>query len=93
MSTSPPLHIFSGGVIMCYNEGANLDNFKQTDNLPLTLEASDIAKLLNISKANAYQLLHSKSFPSVQVGRRLIVPKPAFIKWLENPLYMNLKGE
>jgi excisionase family DNA binding protein len=78
---------------MCYNEGANLDNFKQTDNLPLTLEASDIAKLLNISKANAYQLLHSKSFPSVQVGRRLIVPKPAFIKWLENPLYMNLKGE
>ena len=69
----------------CYNKSAKLDIDNQIDRLPLTLDATDIAKILGISKQNAYILMHRKDFPSVQIGRRLIVPKLAFIKWMENP--------
>lgn len=75
--------------IICYNEEVklNIDNsIKDFDDLPLTLDANDIARVLGVSKQNAYTLLHRKDFPSVQIGKRLIVPKPAFIKWMENPL-------
>lgn len=58
---------------------------KSLDELPLSLSVSDVAKVLGISKHNAYILCRSKGFPSVRVGRRIIVPKPAFQKWIENP--------
>ncbi len=74
----------------CYNYSCceNIDNLipKDFDELPLTLDANDIAKVLGISKQNAYILLHRKDFPSVQIGKRLVIPKPAFIRWMENPL-------
>lgn len=38
------------------------------DELPCVLSANDLAKVLRISKANAYNLLHSKGFPHAQCG-------------------------
>lgn len=71
----------------CYNNVYNLDIDKpiKTCELPLTLTVDDIAKALGISKQNAYILCHRKSFPCVQVGKRLVIPRAAFVKWLENP--------
>lgn len=71
----------------CYNSVYNLDIDKpiKTCELPLTLTVDDIAKALGISKQNAYILCHRKSFPCVQVGKRLVIPRAAFEKWLENP--------
>jgi excisionase family DNA binding protein len=63
----------------------SISKYKNVDELPLTLTVKDIAKVLGIGKPNVYELCHSKNFPSVIIGRRIIVPKPAFIKWLENP--------
>lgn len=53
--------------------------------LPLTLKVDDVASVLGIGKANAYDLCHSKNFPSVIIGKRIVIPKPAFIEWLKNP--------
>jgi excisionase family DNA binding protein len=61
----------------------NLDN--QIEKLPLSLTVSDISRILGISKQNAYNLCHSEGFPSVQIGKRLIIPKLAFVEWLKNP--------
>ena len=55
------------------------------DALPLSLTVEDIAKVLGLSKKNAYELCHSKGFPCVRAGRRMIIPKLAFIKWMESP--------
>lgn len=64
----------------------NIDNrIKNLDELPLSLTVTDIAKVLGISKQNAYMLCNSDNFPSVRVGRRIITPKLAFIKWMEQP--------
>ena len=54
------------------------------DQLPLALCADDVAAVLGISRANAYTLMHSKDFPTITIGKRMIVPKDKFIKWIDD---------
>ncbi|KNY25021.1 helix-turn-helix domain-containing protein [Pseudobacteroides cellulosolvens] len=64
----------------------NLENkITSVDQLPLSLTVSDISHILGISKQNAYNLCHSESFPSIQIGKRIIITKLAFIEWMKKP--------
>ena len=56
--------------------------YKTLDELPITLNATDVAETLGLSRAGAYNLLASKGFPTLQIGSRKIVPKERFIEWL-----------
>ena len=56
--------------------------FKSFDELPLTLNATHVAQALGISLAGAYDLMHSRGFPSLQIGARILVPKTRFIEWV-----------
>ncbi len=73
----------------CYNkeEAVILDNriCSFNDELPLVLTVEQVGEILGICKANAYSLCHMKDFPAVKVGKRLIIPRPAFLLWMENP--------
>ena len=51
--------------------------------LPLSLNANDIAAVLGISRANAYTLMRAKGFPTIFIGKRMIVPRDKFIEWME----------
>lgn len=51
--------------------------------LPLSLNANDIAAVLGISRANAYTLMRAKGFPTISIGKRMIVPRDKFIEWLD----------
>ena len=42
-----------------------------------------IAVLLDINVIKAYELAKRKDFPTVRIGRRIVVPKQAFHRWLE----------
>jgi excisionase family DNA binding protein len=53
------------------------------DQLPLALCADDVAAVLGISRANAYTLMHSKDFPTITIGKRMIVPKDKLLAWME----------
>ena len=53
------------------------------DQLPLALNADDVAAVLGISRANAYTLMHSKGFPTIKIGKRMVVPKDKLVKWME----------
>lgn len=57
--------------------------YKSYEDLPLVLSAKEISAALCISRSGAYALMALKDFPTVKVGNRKIVPKEAFIKWLE----------
>jgi len=52
------------------------------DELPLTLCAEDVATVLGISRTNAYALLHREDFPTLHIGKRLLVPRDEFIQWI-----------
>ena len=59
-------------------------NYTSFDQLPLVLNADQLAKVLGISRANAYALLHSKGFPTLRIGKRMVVPKDKLLEWLEH---------
>lgn len=48
---------------------------------PLTLRVEDIQKILRLSRASAYELIKQEGFPSVRVGRRILIPRDAFFRW------------
>ena len=61
-------------------------NFTSIDQLPITLSADQVAQVLGISRAGAYTLMHSKDFPTIQIGKRMVVPKDKLLAWMEKQL-------
>lgn len=57
--------------------------YTEYNQLPLTLNAADIAKVLGISRSGAYNLLHRKDFPTILIGKRLLVSRDKFLEWME----------
>ena len=70
-----------------YFYGKDMKNMTNTytsiDQLPSTLCAEDVAQVLGISRAGAYTLMHSKGFPTIQIGKRMVVPKDKLLAWME----------
>lgn len=61
------------------------NEYKSLEELPLFLSAEQVATVLGVSRANGYQLFHTKGFPVLTVGeRRLVCPRDAFLKWIRN---------
>ena len=58
--------------------------YKSYDDLPLCLNAKTVAEVLGIAQSSAYELMHSKDFPTVKVGSRMVVPKERFIEWVNS---------
>ena len=54
--------------------------------LPITLSAEQLAQVLNISRAGSYQLMHAKGFPTLKIGKRMVVPKEELRKWMDDKL-------
>ncbi len=51
--------------------------------LPLVLNATQLAGVLNISRANAYNLLRREDFPTLRIGKRLLVPRDRLVCWMD----------
>lgn len=58
--------------------------YKSFEDMPLYLNADQVAALIGISRAGAYQLMHAKDFPTVRIGRRMVVSKERLIQWLDD---------
>ncbi len=59
-------------------------NKKTLDDYPVSLKMTEIAEILRINKTKAYELAKREDFPAMKLGNRIIVPKAAFKKWLED---------
>ena len=53
------------------------------NDLPLVLNAQQLAGVLNISRANAYKLLHREDFPTLHIGKRMLVSRDKLVKWMD----------
>ncbi len=60
-----------------------MTKYTTIEELPMALKADDIAQILGISRANAYTLMHSENFPTLRIGKRMMVPKDKFLAWME----------
>ena len=49
--------------------------YKTYDELPLFIDAKTVSSVLGISRSGAYELMHQKSFPTLKIGARIVVPK------------------
>ena len=63
--------------------------YKSYDELPLMLSVPQVAGVLGISRAGAYELARSQGFPSLTIGSRIVVPKDKFISWIEERVSEN----
>jgi predicted DNA-binding transcriptional regulator AlpA len=48
------------------------------------MNAREIAGYLNISLSCAYQVMNSRDFPVLKIGKRRIVTKEHFLEWIQN---------
>ncbi|MEQ3172215.1 MULTISPECIES: helix-turn-helix domain-containing protein [Oscillospiraceae] len=48
------------------------------------LSIPQVASVLSISRAGAYELAHSKNFPSILIGSRIVVPKDRLLAWVDS---------
>ena len=60
--------------------------YTSLEQLPITLKAEEVAQVLGISRANAYVLMHSADFPTLRIGKRMVVPKDKLIEWINKQL-------
>ena len=52
--------------------------------IPLFIKVSDVARILNISRTFAYELIRMPDFPAITVGgRKRVIPRDQFFAWLE----------
>ena len=58
-------------------------NTTSYDQLPIMLNANAVSQTLGISRAGAYELMHSEGFPTLRIGKRMMVSKEHFIQWIE----------
>ena len=52
-------------------------------NIPNCLTADDIQAILKISRAGVYTLMHRVDFPTIRIGKRMLVPEDKFVQWLD----------
>ena len=59
------------------------NSFSSFNELPLVLNAAQLAGVLNISRANAYNLLHQEDFPTLRIGQRMLVSRDKLVQWMD----------
>lgn len=63
--------------------------YSDEKSVPLYLNADDICDILHISRAYAYNLFYAEGFPTINLGKRKMVRKEKFFKWLEEHEVIN----
>ena len=53
------------------------------ESIPRVLNAEQLAGTLGISRAGAYQLLHQEDFPTLRIGKRMLVPRDKLMLWID----------
>ena len=58
--------------------------YKSKEDLPMFLTVMDVANLLGISRASAYELVREDNFPKLKIVQgRTIIPRDRLLEWLD----------
>lgn len=58
--------------------------YKSREEMPMFLTVMDVANLLGISRASAYELVREENFPKLKIVQgRTIIPRDRLLEWLD----------
>ena len=60
-----------------------MTRLKTTNQERLTMTVPECAQLLGVGRNNCYERAKAGEIPSIRVGKRLLIPKVALQKWLD----------
>ena len=61
--------------------------YKKRDDIPMFLSVIDVANLLGISRASAYELVREENFPKLKIVQgRIIIPRDRLLEWLDEQI-------
>ena len=52
------------------------------EQLPLLLNVKQLSDLLGVSDSSVYELVQMEDFPSLRIGKRIVVPKEELRQWI-----------
>lgn len=65
-----------------YVPEGSVKEFKGIENYPPILQAKHIKEFLGVSEAFAYEVLNSTGCPTIRMGKRMVVAKESFLRFL-----------
>ncbi len=64
--------------------------YKKREEMPMFLSVIDVANLLGISRASAYELVREENFPKLKIVQgRIIIPRDRLLEWLDGQIKYN----
>ena len=62
-----------------------MKTYKSMEDLPMFMTVRQMAALLGVSRASAYELVKEKGFPKLNIVHgRIIIPRDRFFEWLDS---------
>ena len=58
--------------------------FSSYDTIPMFLSGGDVANLLGLSRTTVYYLFRDKDFPTITIGKRIMVRREKLFSWIED---------
>ena len=62
---------------------SSIETHGSIDSLPEFCTPADLSLILPVSRATLYRMAEQKRIPSLRIGRRVIIPREPFKKWIE----------
>ena len=64
--------------------------YKNREEIPMFMTVMDVANLLGISRASAYELVREDNFPKLKIVQgRTIIPRDRLLEWLDEQTRYN----
>ena len=67
-------------------------DIKSYEELPLLLNAKQLAELMGVSISTAYELMREEGFPTLKIGKRIVVPKEELRAWISEQVKGGVEG-
>lgn len=62
------------------------ERLKDIEDLPQFATVKDVLRVLPLSRTVLYMLVHKKGFPSIRIGRKILIDRDMLIRYLrDNP--------
>lgn len=63
-------------------ETTTVQAFRALEDYPPVLQAKHVREILGVSEAKAYEVTNSRKCPTIRMGKRMVVIRDSFIRFL-----------